>query len=113
MLKNIFTGLPSAPNHEVFDQLLRDWDIRIERIVSKGHTSPETGWYDQKENEWVIVLQGAGTVLFEDGRRVTLREGDYLRIPAHARHKVVWTEPDELTVWLAVYYPVENIQPDR
>ncbi|MCI5165738.1 MAG: cupin [Candidatus Electrothrix sp. GM3_4] len=83
-MKNIFTNLPSELQHEQLDELLRvgkGQNIRIERIVSKGHTSPETGWYDQEEDEWVLVLEGAGTLLFaEDNRRMTLRKGDYLHI---------------------------------
>ncbi len=112
-MNNIFSSLPSDPKHEVFDELLRakkGQSIRIERIVSKGHTAPETGWCDQEEDEWVLVLEGAGTILFAEGKQqVTLRKGDYLHIPAHAKHKVVWTEPEELTVWLAVHYSVEDI----
>jgi cupin 2 domain-containing protein len=104
MIKNIFKSLPTHVDTEVFDELLRDKNIRIERIVSKGHSSPETGWYDQEDNEWVLVVQGAGTILFEDGREVTLRQGDYLHIPAHARHKVSWTDPAKETIWLAVHY---------
>ncbi|XOF34569.1 MAG: cupin domain-containing protein [Candidatus Electrothrix sp. YB6] len=113
LMNNIFVTLPADLKHERFDELLRDGNVRIERIVSKGHVSPKTGWYDERENEWILILQGAGTILFDDDSRITLREGDYLHIPAYARHKVVWTEPDELTVWLAVHYPVENIPPDR
>ena len=104
MISNIFTSLPAALKTEAFDELLRGKNIRIERIVSQGHTSPETGWYDQEDNEWVLVLEGAGTVLFDDGREVTLRKGDYLHIPAHAKHKVSWTAQDEQTIWLAVHY---------
>ncbi|WP_446010111.1 cupin domain-containing protein [Candidatus Electrothrix sp.] len=104
-MENIFSTLPSDPEYEVFDELLHAKNIRIERIVSKGHVSPETGWYDQEEHEWVLVLEGAGTLLFaEDKRQVTLRKGDYLHIPAHTKHKVIWTEPEALTVWLAVHY---------
>ena len=109
LMENIFSALPSDPEHEVFDELVRAKNIRIERIVSKGHTSPETGWYDQEENEWVLVLEGAGTILLaEDNRQVTLQKGDYLHIPAHTRHKVIWTDPNELTIWLAVHYPVDE-----
>ncbi len=110
-MKNIFSALTSNLQEEVFDELLRAENIRIERIVSQGHTSPETGWYDQEANEWVLVLEGAGTILFaEDNRQVTLRKGDYLHIPAHAQHKVIWTDPKELTVWLAVHYSVEDMK---
>lgn len=110
-MKNIFADLPSDLKEEVFDELLQAENIRIERIVSQGHTSPETGWYDQEDNEWVLVLEGAGTILFAEGeQQVTLRKGDYLHIAAHARHKVIWTEPEELTVWLAVHYSIEEMK---
>jgi len=104
MLENIFKSLPSETTNEVFDVLLQNKNIRIERIVSKGHSSPAAGWYDQEDNEWVLVLQGTGTILFADGRQVTLSKGDILHIPAHEKHRVAWTDPDRLTIWLAVYY---------
>ncbi len=47
--------------------LVQGEHVTIERIVSEGHTSPESGWYEQKRHEWVIVLQGAATILFENG----------------------------------------------
>lgn len=103
-MANIFSKLPLQFETEQFDELLRAENVRIERIVSKGHTSPEQGWYDQIENEWVIVLEGSGTILFENGVEAILGSGDYLNIPAHARHKVSWTDPDAATVWLAIFY---------
>ena len=102
--KNIFADLPVKVENEQFQELLRDKNIRIERIVSQGHVSPTTGWYDQENNEWVLILEGAGTILFDDGQKVTLPKGDYLHIPAHAKHKVSWTDPDKQTIWLAVHY---------
>ena len=50
-----------------------------------------------------MVLQGAARLQFED-RVVELLTGDYVNIPAHTRHRVEWTSPDEPTVWLAVFY---------
>lgn len=102
--KNLFSGLPESLDHEYFSELISAPNTRIERIVSKGQTSPPTGWYDQTENEWVLVLQGAGTITFESGGDVTLRPGDYINIPAGQKHKVSWTDPNQLTVWLAVFY---------
>lgn len=101
---NIFATLPESFGQEAFTELLSHPNLKIERIVSKGHTSPPGHWYDQENHEWVMVLEGAGTVAFEDGRAVTLRKGDYLNIPAHARHRVAWTEPDQPTIWLAIHY---------
>jgi cupin 2 domain-containing protein len=90
---------------ELFETLLKNPHVRIERIVSHGHSSPPGFWYDQEMNEWVIVLKGRGRLLFEgSGSIVEMKAGDYVEIPAHTRHRVEWTDPDEDTVWLAVYY---------
>jgi cupin 2 domain-containing protein len=101
---NIFELLPGTFEKESFSDLVNHEHVRIERIISKGHTSPDEGWYDQDENEWVIVLKGAGLILFEEGTEIPLNKGDYLNIPAHIKHKVKWTDPDKITVWLAVFY---------
>ncbi len=103
-MSNLFDFLPDTFEEEIFTDLLKHEQVRIERIVSKGHTSPPKGWYDQDENEWVIVLKGSGIILFENGTQIRLDMGDYLNIPAHSRHKVKWTDPHDITVWLAVFY---------
>ncbi|WP_417912472.1 cupin domain-containing protein [Candidatus Electronema sp. TJ] len=108
MANNIFSSLPEELDAELFTELLREQNIRIERIVSQGHASPASGWYDQEDNEWVLVLEGAGTILFADGRKTTLKTGDFLHIPAREKHKVAWTDPDRQTVWLAVHYPASS-----
>lgn len=96
--------MPEQLPEELFVDLLKTNEVRIERILSKGHTSPSEGWYDQDENEWVIVLQGAGRITFEDGSEVSLTSGDYVNIPKHTKHRVSWTEPNQITLWLAVFY---------
>ena len=50
-----------------------------------------------------MVLKGAARLQFEDGP-VEMKPGDFINIPAHNRHRVEWTTPDEPTVWLAVHY---------
>lgn len=101
---NLFQALPDAPLREEFTELFAADGVRIERIVSKGHASPECGWYDQHEHEWVTVLQGSGTILFETGEEVNLAAGDYVHIPAGTRHKVTRTDRRTVTIWLAVFY---------
>ena len=103
-MNNIFAKLPDNLADELFETLVNDKNIIIERILSKGHKSPEHGWYDQNTNEWVMVLQGAGKLLFENGEEVLLKPGDYINIPAHKKHRVIWTDPDNHTIWLAIYY---------
>jgi cupin 2 domain-containing protein len=102
---NIFAGIPDALSAEEFRRIVTTPSVRIERIVSRGQASPKDFWYDQPEAEWVIVLAGAAEIVVEGEpwpRR--LGPGDYLHIPAHARHRVAWTSPDEATVWLAVHH---------
>jgi cupin 2 domain-containing protein len=71
-MNNLFSSISDLPDHELFDKLLEHNSVRIERIVSQGHTSPETGWYDQSEHEWVVVIQGSGVIAFDDGEEVRL-----------------------------------------
>jgi len=104
MTGNIFGGLPADLSKEIFEDIVRTASVRIERIISRGHASPEVGWYDQDENEWVIVLEGSGSILFEDGTQTVLHRGDYLHIPAHVKHKVLWTDREAVTIWFAVFY---------
>ncbi|MBT8118750.1 MAG: cupin domain-containing protein [Gammaproteobacteria bacterium] len=103
-MDNIFDDIPENMDQEIFNPLIDSESIKIERIISKGHTSPDSGWYDQDKNEWIIVLQGAAELTFPDGSKFSLKQGDHLNIPAHERHKVSWTAPDTETIWLAVHY---------
>jgi cupin 2 domain-containing protein len=90
---------------ELVETLAEGKHVRIERTVSTGQASPEGFWYDQEESEWVVVLKGEARLLFEgDARPIHLEPGDHVTIPAHRRHRVEWTTPDEPTVWLAVFY---------
>jgi cupin 2 domain-containing protein len=101
---NLFTQLPHAGPDENITALLTTPNVRIERIVSTGQASPPGFWYDQDESEWVLLLTGGAGLRFESETEVReLKPGDYLHIPAHARHRVEWTHPSEPTVWLAVH----------
>ena len=101
---NLFSDIPTKLKEELFEVLFKNENLKIERIVSEGHSSPEQGWYDQAESEWVIVVEGSAKILFDDDREFLLEKGDYLNIPAHTKHKVVWTDPDKQTIWLAIHY---------
>lgn len=103
-MKNIFNDIPPNLECEVFEQIIGCDDIKIERIISKGHHSPESGWYNQEQNEWLIILAGEAILSFIDGEDITLKKGDYVNIPAHKKHKVKWTEANIETIWLAIHY---------
>ncbi len=101
---NIFDSIPDVFENEIVDCLVQNKQLKIERIVSKGHTSPASGWYDQQLNEWVIVIQGEAVLVFEDGSEIILTAGDHLSIPAHTKHRVKWTDLKQETVWIAVHH---------
>ena len=101
---NLFASLPTKQDSELVDVLAAGGGVRIERIVSTGQASPEGFWYDQPEDEFVLLLAGSATLQFEeDDRRLELVPGDWVEIPAHLRHRVERTDPDITTVWLAVH----------
>lgn len=101
---NLHADIPSRLADEQFADLFTRPGVRIERIVSTGHASPDGFWYDQPHDEWVCVISGSAGVSIEgEAAPRILRVGDWLELPAHVRHRVEWTDPDTLTVWLAVH----------
>ena len=102
---NIFASIPQRLDQELVEILHENKDVCIERIISKGHTSPDTGWYDQPKNEWVMVLKGEAVIAFQDEPEIRLAAGSYIDIAAHKKHRVSWTDPNNETIWLAVHYP--------
>ena len=104
-MKNLFADIPEKLKEEFNETVFQASGLRIEKIVSRGHCSPEGFWYDQDDNEWVILLKGSAGLRF-DGREdvLVLQPGDHIRIDHHRRHRVEWTDPDQETVWLAVHY---------
>ena len=98
---NIYAGIANAGGQEEFFTLFENGTAKIERIVSQSYSSPKNFWYDQSEPEWVIILRGAATLEFEGGKLVEMKEGDYVMIPSHAKHRVYQTGPQ--TVWLAFH----------
>jgi cupin 2 domain-containing protein len=99
---SVFADHPKHLPDELLTTLLEAANARLERIVSHGHASPAGFLYDQDQNEWLVVLMGATRLCFEDGI-VKMKPGDFINIPAHQRHRVEWTTPDEPTIWLAVH----------
>ncbi|MBA3612721.1 MAG: cupin domain-containing protein [Nitrospirales bacterium] len=102
--QNLFANIPEHLDHELTSKLLRDRSVRIERIVSRGQASPPDYWYDQAEHEWVVVLAGKATIKIEGQPEMMLGPGDTLYLPAHTRHRVEWTDPQQNTIWLAVFW---------
>jgi cupin 2 domain-containing protein len=101
---NLLTGLPPRQAVEQIDRLIDGPNLRIERIVSTGQASLPGSWYAQPDDEFVVLLVGAARLRFEAGDlSLDLMPGDWVEIPARARHRVEWTQADPPTVWLAVH----------
>ena len=105
---NLLRDLPAAGAGEVTEGLAGSDGVRIERIVSHGERSPDGFWYDQDEAEFVLVLAGAAQLRFADGEVLRLKPGDWIDIAPHRHHRVDWTDPEQPTVWLAVFYPADR-----
>lgn len=103
-MKNLFTEIPDKLPSELLETLVKTDAVQVQRIVSRGHTTAESTWYDQDTNEFVVLLTGAARLEFMDGRSTNLDPGDWLQISAHEKHRVAWTAEDEESVWLAVHY---------
>jgi cupin 2 domain-containing protein len=102
---NLFVRPSNHSAGEFIEELLRGSSFRLERIVSTGQVTPPGQWYDQPEAEWVVLLSGAARLQFEDESDVReLLPGDYLLIAPHRRHRVEWTDQQQPTVWLAIYF---------
>ena len=103
MMNNIFNLPPSLPDKELFESIVSNDNILIERIISTGQTAPIGEWYDQDKDEWVILLQGEAILSYEDGSQIKLSSGDYLFIPAHFLHRVEYTSIEPTCIWLTVH----------
>ena len=102
---NLGRGLPAGPTAtELTETLCGRAGLRIERIVSTGQATPEGEWYDQADDEFVLLVAGAARLLIAgETEPRELHPGDWLFLPAHCRHRVTWTASDKPTVWLAIH----------
>lgn len=100
---NIFALPETLPEEEVFEQLIPDNGILIERIISTGQASPEGFWFNQDRDEWVVLLRGTAILEWQDGSKKNFTAGDSLFIPARQLHRVERTSNNPPCIWLAVH----------
>ena len=101
---NLFQNISAEIPEELSETLLEAKHVRVERIVSRGHVSPGGYWYDQEKHEWVVLIKGRARLVIEGDVVVEMEPGDTYNIPAHQRHRVEWTDEDNETIWLAIFY---------
>jgi cupin 2 domain-containing protein len=100
-VKNIFADVSGSVGREEFLTLFQTAAVKIERIFSSSHSSPPGFWYDQPQDEWVILLRGHAVLEFEGGELIEMKQGDHLAIARYVKHRVSQTGPE--TIWLAVH----------
>ena len=104
-MNNLLDNIPGNLPEELVEVLASAEGLRIERIVSQGHRSPDGFWYDQQENELVVLVKGVAGLLFENRDDVcVMQPGDWIDIPAGNKHRTEWTKEGVNTVWLAIHY---------
>lgn len=93
----------STKPEEVFDCLLKNENIIIERIITPNTDNPNSQWYNQDWDEWVLILKGFAKIEFDNNIIKEFREGDYIYIEKNLKHRVIFTQSDTNTIWLAIH----------
>lgn len=112
-MKNNIFATPNLPlTEELFEPILTTSGLLIERIVSMGQITPPNEWYNQDNDEWVMLVQGNARLLFDHdkGETLNLIAGDYVLIPKNRKHRVVYTSFEPPCIWLAIH---GNLQPPK
>jgi cupin 2 domain-containing protein len=101
---NIFQNIPDIQEDEIFETILQNKNLKLERIISSGQITPHGKWYDQDFDEWVILLSGKAVLSFESPKdKITLLPGDYIFIESHKKHRIEYTDIKQKTLWLALH----------
>lgn len=107
--KNFFEGVQlPAFGKEHFEELCEGAEVKLERIISNAHTDPDGSWYDQELDEWVMLLKGEAKLFFEGKGEISLKEGDYLFIPARQKHRLIYTSAEPNCFWLAIHGKIKD-----
>ncbi len=100
---NLFQLPDELPDEELVELLLSQPRLFVERLISAGQVTPQGVWYDQTQDELVVLLQGEAELAWDNGRRMELKAGDWLFIPAREKHRVEHTSSDPPAIWLAIH----------
>jgi cupin 2 domain-containing protein len=103
-VNNLFDKVSIISKDEYIENILVTNNFKVERIISRGHKSPDNFWYDQDCDEFVLLLKGNAELEFQEEKCISLKPGDYLLIPAYKKHRVSWTSDAEDTIWLTIHF---------
>ncbi len=85
---------------EIFNNLLSHKNVKINKIISPPNFVSEQ--FIQDEDEWVILLQGSA-VLEINQTTTKLVKDSHIFIPAKTPHKIISTDANTETIWLAIH----------
>ena len=85
---------------EIFNNLLSHKNVKINKIISPPNFVSEE--FIQDEDEWVILLQGSAILEINQTTTKLVKES-YIFIPAKTPHKVISTDANIETIWLAIH----------
>ncbi len=95
-------------NKEIFSTILEQGNIKIERIISTGQSTPMNETYDQELDEFVFLSQGNAKLWIQSSdskeQVVEMQQGDYILIPKHTKHRVVYTSNTPPCIWLCFFF---------
>lgn len=74
--------------------------LKIQTIKSFGFKSAEGEWFDQNEEEVVLIIRGRAVLQFDD-KNVSLEKGDKYIIKRHEKHRILYTSKN--CEWYCVY----------
>jgi len=99
-VNNIFEH-PVPGDVEESYTLLSSKAFELEKIVSYGQATPTGQWYDQDHDEWVMLVKGKAVLRFDPDGLIVLKDGDFLTISEHLKHRVEECSDD--AIWLALH----------
>ena len=109
---NLLASAVPSPGQERTDVLLQQGQVRLERIHSCAAATPPGQWYEQRQGEWVALLQGSAQLRFADEAHPrALHAGDWLWIEPRRRHRVEATDGGNGCLWLALFVDADSQAP--
>ena len=101
---NIFKDPPlNEFQPESFETLVKTMAIHIERIVTNPHFQAPGQWFDQENDEWVLLAEGEAEIELITGEIIKLKKGDYFLIPSLMRHRLYSVSNNPGCVWLGIH----------
>lgn len=96
---------------EYTETMLSGDNWRLERIISRGHVSPEGFWYEQNEDEWGRGAPRRGRNHVGRRNEMHVKKRRKRAYSAKCRHRVSRTSENPECIWLC-FFAAENKNPE-